>query len=63
MLGNLNLIENSESGKLKKGTAEIERMLRALIKSLENKPLIGVKRRSRHRGILVPLEPWPLFSN
>jgi len=47
LTGDLDLIEKSESGKQKKGLAELERMLRALIKSLENKPLVGVKRRSR----------------
>ena len=37
--GDLNLIEKGELSKLKKDIAEIERMLKALIKSLENKPL------------------------
>ena len=36
--GDLDLKKN-ESGKLKKDMAEIERMLKALIKSLENKHL------------------------
>jgi hypothetical protein len=36
-----------ELGTLKKDIAEIEKMLKALIKSLENKPL----------------NPWTLFSN
>jgi hypothetical protein len=35
----LDLIKKSELGTLKKEIAEIERMLKALIKSLENKPL------------------------
>jgi hypothetical protein len=35
----LDFIEKGERGTLKKGIAEIERMLKALIKSLENKPL------------------------
>ncbi|PQP35691.1 hypothetical protein C6A37_01330 [Desulfobacteraceae bacterium SEEP-SAG9] len=35
----LDLIEKSELGTLKKDIAESERMLKALIKSLENKPL------------------------
>jgi four helix bundle protein len=35
----LDLIEKGELGTLKKDIAEIERMLKALIKSLENKPL------------------------
>ncbi len=39
LAGDLGLIEKGVLGRLKKGIAEIERMLRALIKSLENKPL------------------------
>jgi hypothetical protein len=39
LAGGLDLIEKSELGTLKKDIAEIERMLTALIKSLENKPL------------------------
>lgn len=39
LAGDLNLIEKGELGKLKKDISEIERMLKALIKSLENKPL------------------------
>ncbi len=39
LAGDLDLIEKGELGKLKKDIAEIERMLKALIKSLENKPL------------------------
>ena len=39
LAGDLDLIENGESGTLEKDIAEIERMLKALIKSLENKPL------------------------
>ncbi len=39
LAGDLDLIEKSELGTLKKDIAEIERMLKALIKSLENKPL------------------------
>ena len=39
MAGDLDLIEKSELGTLKKDISEIERMLKALIKSLENKPL------------------------
>ena len=35
----LDLIEKGELGPLKKDIAEIERLLNALIKSLENKPL------------------------
>jgi len=37
--GDLDLIEKGELGTLKKDIAEVERMLKALIKSLENKPL------------------------
>ena len=39
LAGDLDLIEKSELGTLKKDIAEIERMLKALIKALENKPL------------------------
>ena len=39
LAGDLGLIENGELFTLKKDIAEIERMLKALIKSLENKPL------------------------
>jgi four helix bundle protein len=39
LAGDLDFIEKSELGPLKKGIAEIERMLKGLIKSLENKPL------------------------
>jgi four helix bundle protein len=38
LAGDLDLIENGELSMLKKDIAEIERMLKALIKSLENKP-------------------------
>jgi len=37
--GDLELIEKDALGRLKKDIAEIERMVKALIKSLENKPL------------------------
>jgi len=37
--GDLDLIKKGELGALQKDIAEIERMLKALIKSLENKPL------------------------
>jgi hypothetical protein len=37
--GGLDSIEKGESGRLNKDIAEIERMLKALIKSLENKHL------------------------
>jgi four helix bundle protein len=39
LAGDLDLIEESELGILKKDIAEIERMLKTLIKSLKNKPL------------------------
>ena len=39
LAGDLDSIEKGELGKLEKDIAEIERMLIALIKSLENKPL------------------------
>jgi len=39
LAGDFGLIEKGVSGRLKKDIAEIERMLKALIKSLENKPL------------------------
>ncbi|HUV78933.1 MAG TPA: four helix bundle protein [Desulfobacterales bacterium] len=38
LAGDLDLIEKSELGPLKKDIAEIERLLKDLIKSLENKP-------------------------
>ncbi len=47
LAGDLCLIEKGVLGRLKKDIAEIERMLKALIKSLENKPW----------------NPWTLFSN
>ena len=47
LAGDLDFIEKGELGTLQKDTAEIERMLKALIKSLESKPL----------------NPWTLFSN
>jgi len=37
--GDLDLIKKGELGTRNKAIAEIERMLKALIKSLENKPL------------------------
>jgi len=39
LAGDLDLIDNGELGTTKKDISEIERMLKALIKSLENKPL------------------------
>ena len=38
LAGDLDLIEKGESGTLKKDIAEIERIFKALIKSLEYKP-------------------------
>jgi len=38
-IDDLDLINKGELGTLKKDISEIERMLKALIKSLENKPL------------------------
>ncbi len=38
-IGDLDLIKKGEFGTLNKDIAEIKRMLKALIKSLENKPL------------------------
>ncbi len=38
LAGDLDLIEKGELGTLKKDIAEIERMLKAMLKSLENKP-------------------------
>ncbi|NNL77512.1 MAG: four helix bundle protein [Desulfobacterales bacterium] len=49
LAGNLNLIEKGEWGTLKRDITEIERMLKALIKSLENKPL--------NSGTLGALDP------
>jgi hypothetical protein len=46
LAGDLDLIEKGVLGTLKKDIAESQRMLKALIKSLENKPL----------------NPWPLES-
>ncbi len=39
LAGDLDLIEKGDLGPLNKDITEIERMLKALIKSLENKPL------------------------
>ncbi len=39
LAGDLDFIEKGELGTAKKDISEIERMLKALIKSLENKPL------------------------
>jgi four helix bundle protein len=48
----LDLIEKGEWDTLNKDIAEIERMLKALIKSLENQP-----------SNPCPMNPWTLFSN
>jgi len=47
LAGDLDLIEKGEMETIKNDIADVERMLKALIKSLENRPL----------------DPWPLFSN
>jgi len=47
LAGDLGFIEKGELRTLNKAIAEIERMLKAQIKSLENEPL----------------NPWTLFSN
>ena len=39
LAGDLNFIKQDELGALKEGIAEVERMLKALIKSFENTPL------------------------
>ena len=49
------LIEKNELGTLKKDIAEIERMLKTLIKSIENKPL--------NPGILGPSSLTKLEKN
>ena len=51
----LDLIEKGELGPLKKDIAEIERLLNALIKSLENKPLTP--------GVLGPSSPTKVEKN
>jgi len=55
---NLDLIEKGELGTLKKDLGEIEKMFKALIKSLENKPLNPCPRQAS----LDPLDPCTLFS-
>jgi hypothetical protein len=55
LAGDLDLIEKGGLGTLKKDISEIERMLKALIKSLENKPL--------NPGILGPSSPTKLEKN
>ena len=55
MAGDLDLIEKGELGPLKKDIAEIERLLNALIKSLENKPLTP--------GVLGPSSPTKVEKN
>jgi four helix bundle protein len=60
LAGDLGYIEKGALGTAKKDIAEIERMLKALIKSLENKPLHLFKAKA---AILDPLNPWTLFSN
>ncbi len=55
LAGDLDLIEKGELGTLNKAIAEIERMLKALIKSLENKHL--------NPWILEPSSPTKLEKN
>jgi hypothetical protein len=56
----LGCIVKGELGPAKKDIAEIERMLKALITSLENKDLHLFKATA---AILDSLNPWTLFSN
>jgi hypothetical protein len=58
LAGDLALIEKGESGTLKKNIAEIERMLKALIKSLKKQTL-----ESLTPGILGPSSPTKLEKN
>jgi four helix bundle protein len=60
LAGDLGYIEKGALGTARKDIAEIERMLKALIRSLENKPLHLFKAKA---AILDPLNPWTLFSN
>ncbi|MBW2604296.1 MAG: hypothetical protein JRE28_08265 [Deltaproteobacteria bacterium] len=53
LAGDLYLIEKGELGPLKKDIAEIERMLKALIKSLENKPLDPLLQLNWRRTLLI----------
>jgi len=55
LAGDLDLIEKGELGTPNKTIAEIDRMLKALIKSLENKSLTP--------GILGPFSPTKLEKN
>jgi len=55
LAGDLDLIEKGELGTTKKDISGIERMLKALIKSLENKPL--------NPGILEPSSPTKVEKN
>jgi four helix bundle protein len=60
LAGDSGYIEKGELGSAKRNLAEIERMLKALITSLENKHLHLFKAKA---AILDPLNPWTLFSN
>jgi len=53
LAGDLDLIEKNELDTLKKDIAEIERMLKALIKSLENKPLDPLLQLNWRRTVFV----------
>jgi len=55
LTGDIDFIEKGERGALKKGIAEIERILKALIKSFEKKLLT--------LGILDPSSPTELEKN
>ena len=56
MAGDLDLIEKAELDTLKQNIAEIERMLKALIKSLENKPLNPLLQKIWRRTIIMDKE-------
>ena len=58
--GDLGYIAEGELGTAKRDIAEIERMLKALIRSVENKHLHLFKAKA---AIVDPWYPWTLFSN
>ena len=64
LAGDLDLIEKGELGTLNKDIAEIERMLKALIKSLENKPLNPWPKPINLTGLSINCqhcEAWPII--
>jgi hypothetical protein len=68
LAGDLGFIEKGELGTAKKDIAEIERILKALIKSLENKPLVDESltrsaELAASPGILGPSSPTKLEKN